>query len=359
MSMEGAAPSEQLAPEAPTAQVSPAAPKPARRPRWLVVLVALYALATLITVILMRLLVDKSWVATILAFSPRWLIALPAPFVLGACLYKRDWKLLPVVPACLLAQLFLVGGFRLGTGCSSVSRDKSIRILTQNADRVPFDTGWFANLTESEDLDLVLVQECPVHEFDKPTAPLGYYVAVDAGTCLFSRFPIAEEDRRPRADVWARGGSGAIALYRIDREVGSFYLMNVHLATVREGLNGFRKFLFGGRATMKESIELRDWESSLALEWSHRAKGPLIVAGDFNLPEESAIFKEHWGSFGNAFDACGRGFGYSKETVVRHVEFGTRIDHVLFDDHWECHDAHLAPPIGSDHRGMIAVLSLR
>lgn len=330
-----------------------------KRPRWLVAVAGGYLVATLVAAFFVHAWVDKMWAATLLAFLPRWLVALPAPVVLAACLWKRDAWLAGTVPLCLAVQVFLIGGLRVGTGCPRAPRDKEIRIMTQNAMRTPFENGWVAKLVADQDLDVLLVQECPIDEGSPPSAPSGFSVATDINTCLFSRYPIAEEDVRPRADVWARGGSGAIALYRIEAPVGVFYVMNVHLATVREGISGFRHFFFGGRETMRESTELRAWESSIAREWSRRAKGPLLVAGDFNMPEESSIYKESWGDLGNAFDACGSGFGYSKETVVKHVEFGTRIDHVLFDDHWTCHEAHLGPEIGSDHRGMVAALTLK
>jgi endonuclease/exonuclease/phosphatase (EEP) superfamily protein YafD len=104
---------------------------------------------------------------------------------------------------------------------------------------------------------------------------------------------------------------------------------------------------------------MRLWESNLARDWAKHAKGPLIVAGDFNLPRESQIFQEAWGSFGDAFDTCGWGFGYSKETRVKGIEFGTRIDHVLFDSSFGCASVKIGPEIGSDHRGVIAELRLR
>ena len=244
-----------------------------------------------------------------------------------------------------------------GTGAPS---GKTLRVMTQNADRVQFSTGWVNSLVKDNDLDLLMIQECPVSaEVDVPSPVEGYSFAKDINTCIVSRYPISKSDTRPRKDVWEKGGSGAIALYQIDAPFGSFSLLNLHLATPRQGFYGFKKFRFGGIATTSENTELRHWESELAREWSKRATGPLIVTGDFNMPRESAVFREFWGDLGSAFDACGSGFGYSKETVVKHVEFGTRIDHVLFDDKWTCHGAHLGPEMGSDHRGMIAELSLK
>src|SRR5690348_8690915 len=96
---------------------SRAAPKKSRRSPWIVALAGAYVVATLIDIVLMRFLVDRFWVATVLAYLPRWLIALPAPIVLAACLYARDVKVSLTVPACLVAQLFLVGDLHVSLGC--------------------------------------------------------------------------------------------------------------------------------------------------------------------------------------------------------------------------------------------------
>ena len=338
---------------------APALPKK-RRSVWLLALVLGYAAATAVVVVLLQFFVDRFWVATALAFLPRWILALPAPIVLGVCAYARDLRASGVVVASLVAQLFWVGGLKVSIPHAAVPREQSLRVLTQNADSVPFSSGWLTSLVKDNDLDLVLIQECPVSSAVITPSPIeGYAFEKDINTCVLSRYPFEKTDLRPRKDVWARGGSGAISLYEITAPFGTFAVMNVHFATARNGLNGFRQFGLGGIATTQENQDLRRWESEVAREWSTRTTAPLLVAGDFNMPEESRIFHASWSDLGSAFDACGNGFGYSKETVLRGIEYGTRIDHVLFDSRWTCHAAHLGPEMGSDHRGMFAELSLK
>jgi len=59
--------------------------------------------------------------------------------------------------------------------------------------------------------------------------------------------------------------------------------------------------------------------------------GTTIVTGDFNMPVESAIYRNTWSVFSNAFNTAGLGFGYTKITPKRGSTYGTRIDHILFD----------------------------
>jgi endonuclease/exonuclease/phosphatase (EEP) superfamily protein YafD len=83
---------------------------------------------------------------------------------------------------------------------------------------------------------------------------------------------------------------------------------------------------------------------------------PLLVVGDFNLPVESAIYREHWSDFENAFSRCGRGLGHTKVTRL----FGVRIDHVLASPAWACVNARVvSTPYGGDHAPLIVDLQLR
>src|SRR5439155_5647959 len=86
---------------------------------------------------------------------------------------------------------------------------------------------------------------------------------------------------------------------------------------------------------------------------SPRAKetrGPVLLAGDFNLPVESAIYRRSWSSFSNAFSTAGLGWGHTKLTSWH----GVRIDHVLAGPGWQFRRCWVGPDVGSDHRPLIA-----
>ena len=80
----------------------------------------------------------------------------------------------------------------------------------------------------------------------------------------------------------------------------------------------------------------------------------MLVAGGFNLPVESTIYRAYWRDLRNAFEETGTGFGWSKgEGKLLRI----RIDHVLGNataprpvGTW------LGPDWGSDHRPVIADL---
>lgn len=80
----------------------------------------------------------------------------------------------------------------------------------------------------------------------------------------------------------------------------------------------------------------------------------MILAGDFNTPGESAIFRDAWHGFRDCFNVAGWGLGYTfygGKTAVR-------IDHVLINRDWRCRSCRIGPDVGSPHRPVLADLML-
>jgi endonuclease/exonuclease/phosphatase (EEP) superfamily protein YafD len=166
---------------------------------------------------------------------------------------------------------------------------------------------------------------------------------------LASRFPVGRTvaiDRRPL------GGWGNIAV-RHDVEFGSvsIALLNVHLETPRSAIEAIMTNWKYGREEMSQLTSVRSLESSLAVNLLGRpASQPSIIAGDFNMPVESAIYREKWSVFVNAFSKVGLGFGHTKTTRW----FGTRIDHVLTGTSFRPVRCWVGPEMGNDHRPVVA-----
>src|SRR5207302_11334883 len=108
-----------------------------------------------------------------------------------------------------------------------------------------------------------------------------------------------------------------------------------------------------GIAELRVNIDLRWHQSEVASRRAGQSDGPLLIAGDFNLPTDSAIYRRHWSQYANAFSAVGLGFGHTKFTRWA----GFRIDRVLAGPGWKFRSCQVGPDVGSDHRPVIAHVS--
>lgn len=326
---------------------------------WFRIACWLYLIGVVAVWILLHFFADKWWVATVLMFGPRWLAAIPLLWFVPLALVL-DRKSLPLL---VLAGI-VVGGPIMGLNVSFKRAPQNtvpdLRLLTYN---IGTDEGSVKPLMQ--DLwrlvriakpDVVTLQECDFSQDELVPMFPGYSANSNAGTCFLSRFPIVAVDARDRADVRAIEGSGAIDRFEVATPRGVVSILNLHLSTVRNALQSVVDKSATAASQMHYSAAERGAESRIAREWAGRAKVPQLIAGDFNIPIDSQIFKRYWSDFGDAYSACGTGYGYSKFTKW----FGIRIDHVLFDKHWECLDVSVdTSMIQGDHRPVIAEFRLR
>jgi len=140
---------------------------------------------------------------------------------------------------------------------------------------------------------------------------------------------------------------------------------NVHQMTARRGLLAINKrSLWRGDAGGKVDgfRDLREFESGEIRHAIDASAGdrPLIVAGDFNTPTSSHVFRESWGDLQSAFDIAGLGYGYTSPCKPHRYWFPNtpwaRIDHILCTSHWTVERSWIGEGRGSDHRMIAAVL---
>lgn len=315
------------------------------RKRWVPLFVLGYGLVVGGAWIAIRFLGDRVGLANAVLFGPRWILVIPALLLGPVTLWTRRYAWSIATLAILLFVIGPVMDFRISSPLGAEHQRSDLRVMTHNIDGMdPRDPRFLAVLREV-DPDVIALQECipKDHNF----AISGYFTDFEEQICLISRFPILKVDARDRTDVWERGGSGAIVLYTIDAPKGPIQILDLHLETVREAFVALKR---GDLAESGINIDERRWESELAEQWSRRATAPLLIMGDFNMPVESAIYRQYWSEYANAFSDVGFGWGSTKWTRF----FGVRIDHVLSTPSFEGVRAWVGPPTGSDHRPMIA-----
>lgn len=295
--------------------------------------------------LVLEFLVDRVWPATLLGFGPRWIAAIPllplAGWSLAGARRQGRWLHGGVLTITAAVLLFGVMDFRLGLGRTSGVRP--LRVMTHNVGGSQVTATALDRLMRTERIDVAALQECPF--YDHGPARLGWTFFYGGDLCLVSRFPFTVLDVPDPDTAWEDSGSEPMR-FEIQGPTGPFQLLNVHLETIREafdGNEGWRRQFAANRAEARR-------QSARARARLREAQVPLIVAGDFNLPRESHIYRSTWGDLRNAFSVCGRGFGHTKFTRA----FAVRIDHVLMSGDWQCATAYVrASPYGGDHRPLI------
>lgn len=349
-----------------------------RARRFATVVSVLILLGSILSWLLLAKMSEEFLPATLLAYGPRFALLIPiaAGALLSLCFARRS-----IVLHLLSAIVVLVPvmGARLnifeGRGPIPSPANAGIRVLSLNADGGQVSQHYLPELLTRVRPDLVDVQECGDELSVRLAATQGYHFGRHANMCVLSRWPIAPVDSMPRAafdrvSSLGYGGTGLVARYRVARPDRPLDFISLHLETPRKGLErlmGSDGFLpDGGGVPRAGDIEgeqinarIRRMESERASVWSARFSDaiPVIVAGDFNMPVESTIFRDFWTRFDDSFEQAGLGFGYTK-FENRYIR--ARIDHILFASKWlEATGAWVGPDVGSDHRPVIADLRFR
>jgi endonuclease/exonuclease/phosphatase (EEP) superfamily protein YafD len=270
-----------------------------------------------------------------------------------ASLYVKRRALIPLTFAAIVLVVPLMGyriSWPFGMPSSGSSIRPSIKLVTFNADSAKqLDLTSLGEYLQTIGPDLVVFQEWIFPPATLFPAGEGRHVRVIGGQCVASRYPIRDLAYLDDVELGAGGG---VAAYVVDFPSRSVHLFDVHLPTPRGGL---QSLIDGGSdrlTVLRETLEHQWHSSDIGRRWVDRIDGPRILAGDFNLPQESPVFRRYWSSFESAFGSAGSGFGYTKWTRW----FGARIDHVLFDPVWRARRCEIGPAVGSSHRPLFAEL---
>jgi endonuclease/exonuclease/phosphatase (EEP) superfamily protein YafD len=325
-------------------------PRTSRVGRWLRGGVWAYFLALVALWLWLRYAGEHEFWATVALYGPRWVWAVPLLVLVpaAACYQRRTLGLLGL-SAVLVAGPIM--GFQvpwrtwLDGGPPSPLH---VRVLTCNVD------GEFLNAKKLDDLimstwpDIVALQEWSSdHEKTLFREKEWQVRTYGGGLCFASRFPIRKAESLKEQTIPAAGG---FARFELDTPAGNVTFFNVHLPTPGNGFGRLLDEPFTGGSDYEESIHER-WQAAFATsESARRASGPVLIAGDFNMTPDSAIYRECWSSYTNAFSTAGFGLGHSR--ILDY--WGARIDQQLAGPGWRCRRCWVGPDVESDHRPVIA-----
>ncbi|WP_319583122.1 endonuclease/exonuclease/phosphatase family protein [uncultured Pseudodesulfovibrio sp.] len=322
-------------------------------------LVWLYLVCIGAATVLMYALGDRWWPATLLLFGPRWVLGLPLLLLIPLALWRRRFLLLPL-GLSLGILVWPLLGWNMVLSTPKAVPGPRVRILSLNTNDGRIDRDALAGLIEALSIDVVSLQELPKW-FALPILE-GWHTRRQAGVAIYSRYPL----ERGRSVVTAHPPhlnkrlSGLSAV--VDAPQGRFLFCAVHLPSARYGLQNVVSRGLGvdpaKAALLRDETLGREHASRLVASLAASASLPVIVAGDFNMPRQSRIFRDVWGGFHDAFaETCG-GYGWTFYDNYKGIPVRLPIDHVVSANGAVPLDFLVGPDVYSDHRPIIADVGL-
>ena len=328
----------------------------------LLVSAVLYPLAVVGLWVALARVGESWWPTTVLLYVPRFVWAVPVPFLaLALAIWGPRWLLALQLAAALIVVLPLMG-LELH-GRPAPSGTPRLRVLSYNVNYGFMSHALLRRQIRDAHADVIALQA-----FHPRLAPMvaealaDYQVRTDGEFVIASRFPI----------VTSKTGSGeepGFMQATLDTPLGLIELFCTHPRSPRTGLEalrgrGLRQGLSNGRVLRGEgadrvlaNTELRRRQVDELSAAARAATHPVIIAGDTNLPSLSRFLDEYLGGWQDGFSQVGRGFGYTFP-AHRWVPW-MRIDRILASAELRFLSFEVGTLRASDHHAVWAELEGR
>jgi vancomycin resistance protein VanJ len=341
-----------------------------RRRHWAIAAFAsLYPVSLLGVVVALRYVGERWWVTGVGMYLPRLLLAAPLPFFVIALAVARLPQLLWTQIVAALLLLFPLMGFAFPSPTSGARDASSLRILSYNINSAVGGANTIFEEIERYSPDVVLLQEVDGAEAIGNLLR-GRYPTVNElhQFLLATRFPVLSTTDPEKLTYQERSRSPRFVQHVLETPLGRIVFYNVHPLSPREVFyalrgQGLRRELLSGRlfsrdnaSAFRTNAELRALQVQHFAEAARRETGPVVVAGDTNLPGLSYLFGEYLSDYQDGFVKAGGGFGY---TFPTNRGPWMRIDRILASEHLRFTRFEVGSSLSSDHLCVVADLRRR
>lgn len=187
--------------------------------------------------------------------------------------------------------------------------------------------------------------------------PFGGNAKKSQGLAIFSKYPIVNEgtvfdNNQNNGSIFVdlKIGKDTIRVYNTHLES-----MNIPAKQLGE-LDGIKKHYRETIRKLKNGIVMRASQVNVLMEHISNSPHPVVLAGDFNDVPYSYTYFTVRSVLKNAFEAAGRGFGFTYNKVL----FFLRIDHIFTDESFSIHQFNTHREVDySDHYPISAKISLK
>jgi len=285
-------------------------------------------------------------VAWLLDLFAHFRVQYAALFVLFACvlmLLRRFWMAVVAAVGFGVSVVPLLP-YMVGEPVSAAvasTREQTFRLVSFNVWYRSRDMARVAEYIEKSQADAVVLLELTDSQANTllpllPTYPHYHMDTTRMGAAVFTKWPVLSAESVPLSE----GGAVAERIM-IDWRGTPVTVLGVHLNWPMGEL----------------SSKYRNQELDAVVALGKAQRGPLLVAGDFNLTPWSEYF-------GDALEQSGLhdaavGFGLARSWPAQFAPLGIRIDHCLLSRHWTARSTTIGPALGSDHLPLVADVVLQ
>ena len=307
---------------------------------------------------------ESWWLGTVIVYLPRAPWVIPA-LILVPMSIRWGWKPLVInLAAGLLAigpvMNWQTGGFFLPAvdrqayrltvvSCNVQSFRPKFDQVVSELERIDPDVVLFQEAFEDHALLAAVFDGWNVHRVDE------YLVA--------SKLPL-----KFISTTFVPGFERVTAVrYEVETPLGPVAVFNVHQTSPRRSLTQLKPWspvLGAGIETVEQETTLRDVEAmkTRAFTQPEGLDLPVIIAGDFNMPNDSSLFRKHWGNLNDTYALAAVGYGYTSPCSGGKLWPANmpwaQVDHILANGDWQVERSWIGTSAGSDHRLIAAQLRL-
>ena len=346
-----------MVPVNPASSSPPSATTGARRLRllWCAALLWVGAIGCLVA--LFAFVGERAWPVVVLLYLPRHPWVLPGLMLLPFALRPGRRALLWPLALGAAIWLFPVMGFVVPV---HVARTPGpvLRVLSYNTTHAAEGVESLRALVLETRPDLVLFQWSSHLAHEAMSGPQfeGWTVLRAGQFTVASRFPIVSLEA-----VGIPSGSGPPCAHAVLKSpAGTIDVFSIRPQSAREEVGATRKLGLRGRLAnllrdarsgrLEELASFREAQVRSIAEAVAKAKHPVLIAGDSNLPGGSRVLHRHLGGTSDAFVQSGWGLGYTYPARLPWM----RLDRVLLGPGLRAVSFEVLPRRASAHLPVVA-----
>ncbi|GAB5492432.1 MAG: hypothetical protein Phog2KO_26470 [Phototrophicaceae bacterium] len=311
-------------------------------------LVGAYALNTLLH-ITATLLFGEQWVIIEFFNTFAQILWLPTFILIPLCLMMREWRLSLMMLPAMMGFIVLWGAlFMPNTLIEPQANDIPLRVMSYNLYTGNQQVVDYTQIISDTSPDIIGLQELNFTHTDiftnefSATYPYTAFNPSNStqGQGFMSVYPIIEEEYW-RYDFLPQSLGHQRLVLQIDNDT-QITVYNIH--PTHPAMNGH---FF--------NPEFRSQEIADLLDRASREVNPVIILGDFNMPDFSEDYRSIRQNFDDAFYTAGFGLGWTFPRIEQFNSAFLRLDYIFYSEDFSAQSASVNRGYtGSDHNNLYA-----